>query len=90
MSRNSYSYQEAADLLGVDHHYVRMLTSRGRFTISHREEVRPNVLKVFLDAAPVETYHMEHRVMETRRVRLTREQWRLFDTWVTSVKANDG
>jgi len=90
MPRNSYSYQEAADLLGVDHHYVRMLTSRGRFSISHREEVRPNVLKVFLDAAPVEAYHMEHRVMETRRIRLTHDEWRLFDQWVTSVRRNDG
>ncbi len=90
MSPDVYSYQEAADLLGVDHHYVRMLTSRGRFTVSHREEVRPNVLKVFLNAAPVDAYHMEHRVMETRRVRLTKDQWRLFDRWVISVKRNDG
>ncbi len=90
MSPDVYSYQEAADLLGVDHHYIRMLTSRGRFTISHREEVRPNVLKVFLNAAPVDAYHMENRVMETRRVRLTMDQWRLFDRWVISVKRNDG
>ena len=85
-----YSYKEAADLLGVDHHYVRMLTSRGRFTIAERVEIRPNVLKVYLEAEGVEQYHMAHRVMETRKIRMTEDNWRIFDSWVTSGKLDVG
>jgi len=68
------SYEEAALLIGCDHHYVRMLTSRGRFTIVDREEVRPNVLKVYIDRSEVERYIEQRRHRETIKIRVTSDE----------------
>lgn len=73
-----YSYAEAALVLGCDHHWVRMKTHRGDFRIVRREEVRPNVLKVYISADDVDRYREARRVRVTRRVRLTKDEWRQF------------
>jgi tRNA A22 N-methylase len=57
-SYNLVSYEEAAAILGCDHHYVRMLVSKGTLNIAERIEVRPNVLKVYLDQRQVEAYNI--------------------------------
>ena len=74
MSSNTYSYKEAALKIGCTHHYVRMLTSRGRLEISHRDEVRPNVLKVYLTAESVEAYMESSKKRYTVKVRVTKEE----------------
>lgn len=80
MSKRTYSYADAALVLGCDHHWVRMKTSRGDFRIVERIEVRPNVLKVFISADDVDSYKEQRRVRKTRRVRLTDDEWRQFAT----------
>ena len=76
--RRAYSYQEAADLLGCDHHWVRMMTSRGRFDIVERVEVKPNVLKVFIDADQVDAYYDERRRRVPLKAKLTPEEMERF------------
>lgn len=71
---SSMSYNEAALELGVDHHYVRMLVSRGVIEIHHREEVRPNVLKVFVSKRSVMAYKESHKVRSTVKFRVTQEE----------------
>lgn len=71
---SSMSYNEAALELGVDHHYVRMLVSRGVIEIHHREEVRPNVLKVFVTTISVMAYKESHKVRSTIKLRVTPEE----------------
>jgi len=68
------SYKEAAMAIGCDHHYVRMLVSQGRISIHHREEVRPNVLKVFVSKDDVDAYIEAHKVRSTVKLRLTAEE----------------
>jgi len=77
-TRRAYSYQEAADLIGCDHHWVRMMTNRGRFEIVERVEIKPNVLKVFINADQVDQYIEDHRKRTTYRVKMTEEEYRQF------------
>lgn len=72
------SYEEAALMMGCDHHYVRMLTSRGTFRIVDRIEVRRNVFKVYIRRDDVEQYIEDHRYRVTKKVRLTPEEWDQF------------
>jgi len=72
---DAVSYKEAALMIGCTHHYVRMLTSRGALEISHREEVRPNVLKVFLTRRSIEFYKETRRKRYTKKIRVTKEEW---------------
>jgi hypothetical protein len=66
-------------MIGCDHHWVRMMTGRGRFEIVDRVEVRPNVLKVFIDRAQVEAYIETRRNRKIGKVQLTEEEWVRFE-----------
>ena len=76
---NGISYKDAALLIGCDDHWIRMRTNRGQFSIVARVEVRPNVLKVYIDYREVQMYIEHHRVRSSRRVRLTPDEWLKFD-----------
>lgn len=65
------SYKEAALMIGCTHHYVRMLANKGTIEIVTREEVRPNVLKVFVSRSSVEAYMERRRRRVSYRYRLT-------------------
>lgn len=82
----SMSYKEAALAIGCDHHYVRMLVAKERIRIHHREEVRPNVLKVFVCSDDVAAYIEANKVRRTVRVRVTEEELQLLHEHRLNVK----
>lgn len=71
MSEASMSYKEAALAIGCDHHYVRILVGRGTIRVHHTEEVRPHVLKVFVDSYDVYNFIETHKARQTVKVRVT-------------------
>jgi tRNA A22 N-methylase len=68
------SYKEAALAIGCDHHYVRMLVSKGTISVHHTEEVRPHVLKVFVSASDVRAHINKTRKRDLVKYRLTLEE----------------
>jgi ribosomal protein S9 len=83
---NKMSYEEAALVLGCDHHWVRMLTSKGKFTIVDRVEVKPNVLKVYINGDEVEAYREAHRARHTVKLCLTEDEENAVDRFLSSYR----
>jgi hypothetical protein len=84
------SYKEAADILGVDHHYVRILTARGVFEILEERRISPHVIKVFISLESVERYQEAHRTRTRHMVKLTEDEWSQFRAMFGNDKIRGG
>ena len=72
------SYMDASLILGTTHNRIRILTAQGVFKVVAMVWVRPNVAKMYIDRQQVEAYNDKHKTTITRKVRMTKGEWKRF------------